>query len=150
MHAQLLDTEEYLRSVKEVGESVFKNSPIHTHFRLYHSNSCDVFMSFSSWPVARSHILVILIGLSNTQIFDHDLVRLAMISEAALVNLLTTMGILGISSSSKDSKIREKFRLLNLKQFFVSFNLLTIILLRFKLLRFIVSNSVKIQTNVWT
>ena len=28
-----------------------------------------------SWPVARSHILVILIGLSNTQIFDHDLVK---------------------------------------------------------------------------
>ena len=39
-----------------------------------HSNSCDSFMSFS-WPVARSHILVILIGLSNTQIFDHDLVK---------------------------------------------------------------------------
>ena len=47
-----------------------------------HSNSCDSFMSFS-WPVARSHILVILIGLSNTQIFDHDLVSPAMISASS-------------------------------------------------------------------
>ena len=83
-HCELLDQ----GGQKGVGESVFKNSPIHTHSRLYHSNSCDVFMSFSSWPVARSHILVILIGLSNTQIFDHDLVREVVISAAALVNLL--------------------------------------------------------------
>ena len=83
-HCELLDQVDK----KGWGESVFKNSPIHTHSRLYHSNSCDVFMSFSSWPVARSHILVILIGLSNTQIFDHDLVREVVISAAALVNLL--------------------------------------------------------------
>ena len=54
-----------------------------------HSNSCDSFMSFS-WPVARSHILVILIGLSNTQIFDHDLVSPAMISDSSSVLMVTT------------------------------------------------------------